>query len=88
MRFVGITARASACGAGCAYYHMGDSGASTSLARFKERLGAVPVDYADVRLERYPITPVDRTVRTAVKKTIGFRDPAKQAGNDEKLAAI
>jgi hypothetical protein len=82
------TAIQAACNAGCGYYHMGDSGASTSLARFKERLGAVPVDYADLRLERYPITPVDRALRRAVKKAIGFRDTGEQARDDEKLAAI
>jgi lipid II:glycine glycyltransferase (peptidoglycan interpeptide bridge formation enzyme) len=72
--------------AGCAHYHMGDSGASTSLARFKQRIGAVPVDYTDVRLERYPITPIDHALRTAVKKAIGFQDAPEQPRNDEKLA--
>jgi Acetyltransferase (GNAT) domain len=72
------TAIQAACAAGCSRYHMHETGASTSLARFKERLGAVPVDYCDYRLERYPITRVDIALRTAVKKAIRFRDADNQ----------
>jgi hypothetical protein len=73
------TAIQAACAAGCSHYHMHDTGTSASLARFKERLGAVPVDYCDYRIERYPITPVDTALRTAVKRAIGFRDADDQA---------
>src|SRR5690606_5637664 len=40
-----------ACAAGCSVYHLGESGRSASLAQFKERFGARPVDYAEIRIE-------------------------------------
>ncbi|HYH32104.1 MAG TPA: GNAT family N-acetyltransferase [Pseudonocardia sp.] len=68
------TAIQDACAAGCTYYHLLETGGSESLARFKERLGAASVDYCDYRIERLPVTRADKTLRTAVKKVIGFRD--------------
>lgn len=52
-----------ACAAGCRAYHMGETGSSGSLAQFKTRFGARPVDYR-VRLERVPITAVTARVHT------------------------
>jgi hypothetical protein len=63
-----------AAGVGCSRYHMGESGGSTSLSRFKEKFGAVPHDYAELRLERLPVTSLDTALRTAVKRSVGFRD--------------
>ncbi len=63
-----------ACAAGCRSYQMGESGASSNLARFKEKLGARPVKYAEYRFERAPITRADGLVRGAVKRVVGFRD--------------
>jgi hypothetical protein len=63
-----------ACVEGCGTYHLGESGASASLARFKERFGAVPVDYSEYRIERFPITAAESAARTAVKKVLRFRD--------------
>jgi lipid II:glycine glycyltransferase (peptidoglycan interpeptide bridge formation enzyme) len=77
------TAIQAACAAGCSRYHMHETGPSTSLARFKERLGATPVDYCDYRLERYPITPIDTALRTLAKKAIRFRDTNDQARRDD-----
>lgn len=65
-----------AAAAGCRTHHLGDTGSSASLARFKEGFGARPVDYADLGLERLPVTRVDRALRTGVKRAIGFRDGA------------
>jgi hypothetical protein len=59
---------------GCETYHMGDTGSSASLARFKESFGAVPVDYEEIRLERLPLTGADRRLRSAVKRAVGFRE--------------
>ena len=58
----------------CRSYHMGETGDSEGLARFKEHLGAEPHPYAEYRLERLPATKIDSTVRGAVKRVIGFRD--------------
>lgn len=69
------TAIQAACAAGCASYHMGESGTSGSLSRYKEKLGASPFDYSVYRTERLPLTAADRVVRGAVKRVIGFRDP-------------
>jgi hypothetical protein len=62
-----------ACARGCRVMHLGESGTSKTLAFYKEGLGAVPVDYAEVRLERVPLTAADRLARTAVKRVIGFK---------------
>jgi hypothetical protein len=64
----------AACEAGCSVYHLGESGQSTSLARYKERFGARGVDYAEIRLERLPVTRVDSAVRSGVKRLLGYRD--------------
>lgn len=59
---------------GCSTDHLAESGASASLARFKERFGAVPVDYSEYRIERLSITAVDSAVRSAVTTVLRFRD--------------
>ena len=63
-----------ACDLGCTAYHLGESGASASLAQYKEKFGAEPVDYAELRLERLPYTHADQAARSAVKRVLGFRD--------------
>ncbi len=63
-----------ACERGCRWYHLGETGPSQSLARFKEKLGAVSVPYAEFRLERLPLTRSDQAMRGVVKRMIGFRD--------------
>lgn len=63
-----------ACKHGCRTYHLGESGASASLASYKERFGAVPVDYAEYRVERFPHTRLDHAARTAAKAALRFRD--------------
>ena len=56
------------------WYHLGESGTSARLADFKERFAAVPYDYADYRLERFPVTRADALVRGVVKRAIKFKD--------------
>lgn len=70
-----IQARAiqDACYAGCRYYYLGESGTGT-LGQFKERFGARRIVTPEFRFERLPITPVERGIKTAVKKIIGFQD--------------
>jgi hypothetical protein len=63
-----------ACLAGCRSYHMGETGTSSGLARFKEGFGAQPYHYAQYHHERLPITAADRAVRSAVKYVVGFRE--------------
>ncbi len=63
-----------ACRDGCRYYHMGESGDSAALADYKERFGAEAHEYAEYRLERLPITQVDKRLRGFVKRLIGFKD--------------
>jgi hypothetical protein len=64
----------AACEAGCYSYHMGETGTSKSLARFKEGFGARAVAYADYSLERLPLTPLDRRLRGLIKAALRFRD--------------
>jgi len=63
-----------ACRAGCRRYHMGETGRSASLAQFKTRFGARAYPYAEYHLERLPISRLDRALRAAVKRLIGFRE--------------
>jgi hypothetical protein len=63
-----------ACEAGCRHYHLGESGASRSLAHFKEKFGARPVPYAEYQIERLPLSRADATARGAVKRAMRFRD--------------
>lgn len=64
----------AACDAGCRRYHLGESGRSRSLARFKEKFGARPVPYHEYRFERLPLTRVDSAARAAVKRVLRFKD--------------
>jgi lipid II:glycine glycyltransferase (peptidoglycan interpeptide bridge formation enzyme) len=66
-----------ACDSGCRHYHLGESGSSASLAHFKANFGARPYAYSEYAFERLPITALDREVRGAFKRMIGFRDPAE-----------
>jgi hypothetical protein len=63
-----------ACERGCTSYHLGESGKSEALARYKEKFGARPYDYAELRLDRLPWTTLDSAVRAAVKRVLGFKD--------------
>ena len=65
----------AACEAGADWYQMGESGRSGPLADYKERFGARPCAYPELRFERLPITRVDTAARTVVKRLIGFREP-------------
>jgi hypothetical protein len=59
---------------GSTHYNMGESGASASLAQYKEHFGAVPVPYAEYRFERLPLSRTDIAARSLVKRVIGFKD--------------
>jgi hypothetical protein len=63
-----------ACEAGCASYHMGETGNSSSLAQFKEALGARPHPYAEYVVEALPIVSADRKLRGAVKRVLRVKD--------------
>ncbi len=63
-----------ACRAGCRYHHLGESGASVGLARFKERFGAQAYPYEEYCLERFPVSKLDIGLRSVIKRVIGFKD--------------
>jgi hypothetical protein len=63
-----------ACRLCCRYYHMGESGESVGIGKFKERLGARPYPYTEYRLERLPLGRLDKGLRGIVKRAIGFKD--------------
>jgi hypothetical protein len=56
-------------------FHLGESGRSSSLSDYKERFGARPHEYPELRIERVPVTAADRAARSVVKRVIGFREP-------------
>jgi hypothetical protein len=64
-----------ACAIGAPSFHLGESGRSPSLSDYKERFGARPHEYPELRIERIPVTTVDRAARSVVKRAIGFREP-------------
>jgi Acetyltransferase (GNAT) domain len=68
------TAIEDACAAGSTHYDLGESGDSGGLAMYKTRFGARPEPYRSIVIERLPFTEVDRYLRTAVKRVIGFQD--------------
>ncbi|MGN6693764.1 MAG: GNAT family N-acetyltransferase [Aquihabitans sp.] len=59
--------------AGCESFHLGESGTSVNLSRYKEKYGAVGTDYAEHRIEHLPATRADRAARGAVKRIVGFQ---------------
>ena len=61
---------------GHAWYHMGESGASSSLSRFKSQFAAATFDYAEIRRESVPISSADARLRDIVKRIVRFRDPS------------
>ncbi|MES0880881.1 GNAT family N-acetyltransferase [Roseibium sp. SCP14] len=63
-----------ACSRKCTHYHMGETGLSRSLAQFKGHFGAVAVPYAELWFEKLPIFSADRTMRSGIKRLIGFTD--------------
>jgi hypothetical protein len=63
-----------ACEHGCTAFHMGESGDSESLSRYKEKFGAQAFDYAEIKLERLPYSRIDHGARSVAKKALGFRD--------------
>ncbi|MFB7874109.1 GNAT family N-acetyltransferase [Nocardia sp. NPDC056064] len=73
-RLLHTVAIENACRDGCRSYHMGESGVSPGLARFKEYFGAEPYDYCEYWLERVPMYRADRALRDCVKRAIGFHD--------------
>ncbi|WP_446222392.1 GNAT family N-acetyltransferase [Nocardia sp. IBHARD005] len=73
-RLLHTVAIEAACRGGCRSYHMGESGASPGLARFKGYFGAEPCDYCEYWLERIPVYRADQALRGCVKRVIGFRD--------------
>ena len=76
-RLLHKTAIEAACRAGCASYHMGESGASDGLSQFKSRFGAQPHPYAEYWIERLPLTRADQSVRRAAKRVVGFREDGR-----------
>ena len=59
---------------GADWYHLGESGFSARLSDFKERFAAFAYDYADYRVEHFPVTRADLLARNVVKRLIRFKD--------------
>ncbi|MGI9262627.1 MAG: GNAT family N-acetyltransferase [Woeseiaceae bacterium] len=62
-----------ACARGCRYYHMGETGTSESLARFKGHFGARLYQYPEYRFERLGLSKWEARLRTVVKALLGRR---------------
>jgi hypothetical protein len=63
-----------ACRAGCRWFHLGESGSSPTLSRYKEKFGARPVSYSEYMFERLPLARADTLSRGLVKRVLRFRD--------------
>jgi hypothetical protein len=59
-----------ACREGCRYYNMGETGTSSSLARFKAHFGATEYSYFEYRLERIPVTALERRLKSWAKRLL------------------
>ncbi|GAA4288578.1 GNAT family N-acetyltransferase [Georgenia daeguensis] len=64
---------------GCRYYSMGESGGVAELIRFKQTLGATPRRAVEVRIERLPLTGLER---------LGHRGRAYAAGALSRLTQL
>jgi lipid II:glycine glycyltransferase (peptidoglycan interpeptide bridge formation enzyme) len=60
-----------ACNRGCRYYHMGETGTSETLARFKSHFGARAFLFSEYRFERFPYTKAENTLRHFAKSILG-----------------
>jgi lipid II:glycine glycyltransferase (peptidoglycan interpeptide bridge formation enzyme) len=54
-----------ACESGCRWYSMGESGGVQSLSRFKQTFGATPRRGVDCRIERLPLTALEKFINRA-----------------------
>jgi hypothetical protein len=78
----------AACNRGARAYHMGETGTSATLADFKERLGAVPITYSEVRIERVPLTEARQLGERAAAASLGLArrvrslDVGRRVGHD------
>jgi hypothetical protein len=63
-----------ACTEGCRWYDLGGSRQGASLAEFKDSFGADVFASPRFYRERLPVSTVDRTLRKAVKRVIGFHE--------------
>jgi hypothetical protein len=63
-----------ACDTGRRFYDMGESQPGSSLERFKRDFGADDVGTGLYRLERLPLTRIDRRARSLAKSLLSFRD--------------
>jgi lipid II:glycine glycyltransferase (peptidoglycan interpeptide bridge formation enzyme) len=59
-----------ACEAGCRYYHMGQTGTSESLARFKSQFGATPRPYSEYCIERLPLAATKFRLHQLMKRFV------------------
>jgi hypothetical protein len=62
-----------ACLDGCHFYDMGAAQPGSSLAGFKEKLGAASVFTHILRAERLPVYAARQRSEELVKKMVGFR---------------
>jgi len=68
--------------AGCQLVPMGQSGwGSDPVGRFKENFGARAYEFPELRLERFPISRLNRTARAAVKRLIVMASPPSRNRN-------
>lgn len=65
----------AACGIDARWFHLGESGTSETLSRYKEGFGATAYEYPELQIERLPISRADRVARSTVKRLVGFREP-------------
>jgi lipid II:glycine glycyltransferase (peptidoglycan interpeptide bridge formation enzyme) len=75
-----------ACRAGCSFYDFGETGTNAELGAFKMRFGARPTSWSDYVIERLPLTEAGRSVRTVVKRVVGFQGPPPVAAQPDRAA--
>lgn len=76
----------NACAEGSRWFHLGES-ANQGVRTFKEYLGAVPCNFEEFEFERIPYWRGQETLRSIVKKAIGFKENPAPAPSPNQSAA-
>jgi hypothetical protein len=75
-----------ACERGIRWFHMGESDAGSGAEHFKKYFGAVPCEYAALRLERLPFARAERGARAAYSRLSAVQSKVR-SGVHARIAA-
>ena len=71
---------------GCNDFEMGESGGVASLERFKQKLGGQPRPMAEYRLERLPLSKLQDSTASALKRLESYVTDRRGRGSAHRSA--